>query len=180
MEILFVLILLIFIIFVTGVVIIGKIRNKKETEKFIQYFSKLERKREMLQALNDYKEILSPTDYLVEIEESYGDVKRTYMKELNEKIVFGRNFSQSEICIYDEDADPVQFAIMLKQEVPIIKSMSNDRETTVQLKNKHGRGNKPSVRLGFNDEIKVFTGDVVEIGRKKFAFKIWNRKKGII
>lgn len=180
MEIMVILLFLIFIIFGTGTVIIGKIKNKKETEKFIQHFSKLERKREMLQALNDYKEILAPTDYLVEIEESYGDVKRTYMKELNEKIVFGRNFSQSEICIYDEEADPVQFAIMLKQEVPIIKSMSNDKATTVQLKNKHGRGNRTFVSLQFNDEIKVFTGDVVEIGRKKFAFTIWNRNKGVI
>lgn len=69
---------------------------------------------------------------------------------------------------------------MLKQEVPIIKSMSNDKATTVQLKNKHGRGNRTFVSLQFNDEIKVFTGDVVEIGRKKFAFTIWNRNKGVI
>lgn len=179
MEIILILLFLIFLIVGIGISVAGRFRQKKKIEKFTEHFSKIERKRELIQALNDYKKTSSPTDYLVEIEERYGDVKRTYMKELSEKIVFGRNFSQSQICIYDKEASPVQFALLLNNDVPVIRSMSRDRDTVVRLKNKKGRSGSSRVKLGFNDELRLYTGDEIEIGGKKFLFTVWNRKTGI-
>lgn len=155
------------------------LKKKKIIETFGNFFSRSILKNELIMALNNYEQGGANTDYYVQVDEVHNKLVHTHMKELSNSIVFGRDYLNSQICIYDPAAESVEFAVFLDQNTPSILCLSENGNIHLRVKKKHGRNVPKSFSLPYRSKIALFTGDSILVGEKRYTFTIWNCKKGI-